>query len=162
MMSEGDGFDVLEHVSSMETGAPIVVRVTAYPRERAAERAFDLGAVAYLSKPTTVRWRCSGKAYLLEGEHDSDALVSRDIYNLSATGAFLETKGPLPLGAKMNLLLSVGGHKARVRTWVARVQEPSWINVGGVGVTFIDSSAELEHLLEGAIQSMENEAENER
>jgi CheY-like chemotaxis protein len=55
MMSEGDGFDLLEHVSSRETGAPIVVMVTAYPRERAAERAFDLGAVAYLSKPTTVR-----------------------------------------------------------------------------------------------------------
>ncbi len=174
VMKNGDGFDLLERVSAMGEAAPKVLMVTAFPREQAAERALEMGAVGYLTKPTTVRrildavagtslherrelkerWRCPGKAYLIECDSEDHAFVSWDVYNLSSGGAFLETKGPLPLGAEIDLLLVVGGRKALVRCQVARVQEPSWIDVGGVGVRFLSSTPELERLVEGTAEHM--------
>ena len=175
VMGDGDGFTLLEELAAMGDPAPRVVMVTAYPRERAAKRALALGARAYLSKPTTMRriltavglsdlneraerhtrWRCAGRAYLVEEGHEGEAFVAWDVYNLGATGAFLETKGPLPIGAELELLLVVCGRKAGVKARVVRVQEPSWINVGGVGVKFAGGSDDLEALLAGAIENAE-------
>jgi len=177
VMKDGDGFQVLEYVGSMGASTPMVAMVTAFPQQDAAERAFAMGAVAYLTKPTTVRkiltavgltglrerreintrCRCSGKAYLLEEGHPSDGLFAWDIYNLGPGGAFLETKGPLPLGAELDLLLEIAGEKARVTARVVRVQEPSWIDVGGVGVSFVETSAGLERLLETALRDPQPE-----
>jgi hypothetical protein len=103
------------------------------------------------------RWRCPGKAYLVEDELDRDGCVSWDLYNVGLTGAFLETKCPLAIGTELDLLLVASGRKAHVRAQVVRVQEPSWINVGGVGVKFIGSSDDLELFLEGACQYVEPE-----
>jgi CheY-like chemotaxis protein len=181
VMDDGDGFEVLEHVAKMGASAPQVLMLTAFPREQALERALELGAKAYLHKPTTVRkilnavgdhgmsqrrelntrWRCPGKAFLVEGEVDGDGLVSWDLYNVGHTGAFLETKCPLPIDTEMDLLIVAGGRKAHVRAQVVRVQEPSWINVGGVGVKFIGSSEDLERFLEGACQHLEPEEDYE-
>lgn len=177
VMKNGDGFELLAHIASMGSAAPKVVMVTAYPREKAAENALELGALAYLSKPTTVRsilnavghsklnerrevntrWRCSAKAYLLEGESDSRALFSWDVYNLSPNGAFIETKCPLPLGTEMDLVIVLEGMKAHVVARVVRVQEPSWIDVGGAGVEFVATSEEFGQLLEYALRNLEPE-----
>jgi hypothetical protein len=57
----------------------------------------------------------------------------------------------------MDLLLVAAGGKAHVRAHVVRVQEPSWINVGGVGVKFVGSSEDLDRFLEGACQHLKPE-----
>jgi Tfp pilus assembly protein PilZ len=74
-----------------------------------------------------------------------------DVYNLSIEGAFLETKGPLPVGEELELLLQLAGGKVRVRARVVRVQEPSWLNIAGVGVAFVEPSEEAEALIAAAI-----------
>jgi CheY-like chemotaxis protein len=175
VMKNGDGYRVLEHVATMDPAeAPKVVMVTAFPSEQAADRTMELGATAYLTKPTTVReilsavgvsglgerrepkqrWRCIGTAHLVEDELDSLGYVTWDVYNLSPTGAFLETKGPLPVGAQMDLLIVIGARKARVTAEVVRVQEPSWIDVGGVGVKFVGPSEELQTILDHALEAI--------
>ena len=128
-----------------------------------ARRARDLGAAGYLQKPTTVRhilsalqdhedaarrdlqprWRCTATATLLDPKTGLTGPLKWDVYNISPSGAFLETKGPVPLGSEVGLLLEVAGRKTTLRARVVRVQEPSWLEVGGVGVEFIDPDPEL-------------------
>ena len=151
--------------------------LTAYPSDEAAEDARQLGAVGFLSKPTTLRrihlaleasergerrelnprWRCSGKAQLVDDASQGPGAVSWDVYNISEDGAFLETKGPIPIGTKLELMLEIEGGKARVQAFVVRIQEPSWFDVGGVGVTFVQTSDEAEQLIASVLRSSEPE-----
>jgi HPt (histidine-containing phosphotransfer) domain-containing protein len=97
------------------------------------------------------RFRCAGVAYVLDPASQHGEHLVWDVYNLDPHGAFLETKGPLPVGEELDLLLEVGGRRARVRAHVARVQEPSWLNVGGVGIRFVDISESARSALDSAI-----------
>ena len=45
------------------------------------------------------------------------------------------------------LELHVGGRRAQVRARVVRVQEPSWMEIGGVGVAFQDPGDDLGELI---------------
>ena len=168
VMEGGDGFQVLKHVRARPEPRPRVVMVTAYHDAQATERALRLGASAYLPKPTTIRqlfealrrdsrrerrsherFRCTGRAHLLEGGGE-DSLVF-DLYDISLAGAFLETAGPLQVGAELDLRLEIGGHEGEVRAGVVRVQEPSWIDVPGVGVEFASLSDAAESAIRAAI-----------
>ncbi len=70
-----------------------------------------------------------------------------DIRNVSLTGAFLETKAPLPVSTELHLALALGSATGRVKAEVVRVQEPSWRCVGGVGIVFSDFGKGTEQLL---------------
>lgn len=172
VLEDEDGFEILEHVAASELPLPRVIMVSGFRDDAGPERAARLGAAGYLRKPTRLREiaqvlqsatnaqgemnsrvRCAGVAYVLEpgpgsqqGEH-----LAWDLYNLGPHGAFLETKGPLPVGEELDLLLDVGDHQARVRARVVRVQEPSWLNVGGVGISFIDVADEARAAIDAAI-----------
>jgi CheY-like chemotaxis protein/HPt (histidine-containing phosphotransfer) domain-containing protein len=170
VLGSEDGFGVLEHVAASGSPRPRVIMVSGYRNDSGPERAAGLGAVAYLRKPTRLRellealqasprsavemnkrFRCSGVAYVIDtSSHDGEHLVW-DLYNLGPRGAFLESKGPLPVGEELALLLDVGGHQARVRARVVRVQEPSWLNVGGIGIDFIEVGDEARVALDAAI-----------
>lgn len=168
VMHGGTGFDVLEHVMSKPEPRPAVILVTAFPADSAVQRAIRLGALDYLPKPTTIRrilrsfefrgmprpedrheerWRCTGQAVLIDSSNESDEYVTWDIYNLSPDGAFIETKGPIPVGTEMELQLNVGPEQGRVTARVARVQHPSWIDVAGVGVVFLETDAGAKRIL---------------
>jgi CheY-like chemotaxis protein len=168
VMRDGTGFDVLEHVMARPDPKPPVILVTAYPADSAVQRAIRLGALDYLPKPTTIRrilrsfefrgmpepedrqqprWRCTGQAVLIDPSTESDAYVTWDIYNLSPNGAFIETKGPIPVGTEFELQLMVGSELGRVHARVARVQHPSWIDVAGVGVVFVETDEGADRIL---------------
>ena len=170
VMADGSGFDVLEHVQAKPEPRPPVILVTAFPREESIERALQLGALDFLSKPTTIRrvlrsfehrglpdpsdrdqprWRSTGRAMLVDPDADAGAFVCWDIYNLSPSGAFLETKGPVPVGTVLDLRLELGAQRGQVRARVVRVQHPSWIDVGGVGVVFEDVDEGARAILDG-------------
>jgi len=169
VMEGGDGFEVLEAISAMPEPRPPVIMVTAFRSQETEQRARALGAVDYLTKPTSMRriiaslrdasfgdrrqinprWRCSGKAHLLD---EGEGHVVWDVYNISADGAFLETKGPVPVGGEIDLLLHLHGCKVEVRARVVRVQEPSWMNVGGAGIEFIGISREAEDAILAVIE----------
>jgi hypothetical protein len=57
----------------------------------------------------------------------------------------------MPLGCEFHVALEVRGHEARARVRVVRVQEPSWMDVAGVGVSFVDPDDDLRDLVAHAI-----------
>jgi hypothetical protein len=77
-----------------------------------------------------------------------------EIGNLSVSGAFLETPGPVPLGTQLNLILQLEAEEVPVQARVVRVQDPGWYQPGGVGVEFEalppGSREALEHYLSEA------------
>jgi CheY-like chemotaxis protein len=172
VLGEEDGFAILEHVRRRSAPAPRVLMVTAWADDPGRRRAAALGAAGYLQKPTSLRqilgalasapgaaegelaprWRCVGRARLVAGADDAQGCLVWDVYNLGPTGAFLETKGPLPIGAELMLVLELGGRRFPVRARVARSQEPSWMDVAGVGVEFVGLDAATRLELERAIR----------
>jgi hypothetical protein len=63
------------------------------------------------------------------------------ISDISVSGAFLESRGEMPIGHELDLDLRLdSGAVLHVLAMVVRVQYPDWGTVGGVGVTFIDLS----------------------
>jgi len=155
--SEGDGFSILSYVRELGEPRPRVLLLTKHPSEDDARRAVAMGAIGYLAKPTTlrdIRRACAngaritprrpplragrpsfGKALLLEPGRD-EAPLAFEIHDLSMSGAFLETQGPMPVGTPVRLALILGEERLDVAAHVVRVQEPSWANVAGVGVRF--------------------------
>ncbi len=172
VMKDGDGFDVLAGIAELPEPRPRVLLVTAQATQEIVERALALGAVACLGKPTSARqilraldpsaheaqrrmrtrWRCVGKVHLLVSDAPDPETVAWDVYNLSLEGAFLETKGPIPVGSEFELRLFLSGEKADVRARVVRIQEPSWMEVGGIGVTFVDLDEQAEQVIRRALE----------
>ena len=58
------------------------------------------------------------------------------VHDISETGALLETKGPVPIGTKLNMELALGAMRVRVEARIDRVQEPAWMEASGVAVEF--------------------------
>lgn len=67
-------------------------------------------------------------------------------------GGLFETRGPLPIGSKLEFEILLGGMTIRAAGTVVRVQEPSWAGVGGVGVRFDWIDEESRSLLEEFIR----------
>jgi CheY-like chemotaxis protein len=171
IMRHDNGFEILEHVAMLTGPKPRVVLVTARPTAEDRTRAEDLGAQGYLSKPMTLREifssldsepreerretyeraRCSGTATLVAPESSMLGPLVWDVYNISDRGAFLETKGPLPVGDEVELELHLAGLKTRVRARIVRVQEPSWLDLAGVGVEFLNPGVESQTVIQAAI-----------
>lgn len=173
-MKDGNGFELLDHVRSHPEPRPRFILVTARPTEDDEKRAADLGAAGYLPKPTTLRdiakvlqrsrptWspdraprrRTTAKAYLKDPRVEDCSHLAWDVRDISVSGAFLETTGPVPVGTQLELCLVFGAAMAHVKAEIARVQDPNWAQSGGVGVYFVkfyeDSRELLEHYLEMA------------
>jgi len=172
VMKGEDGFAVLEHLHRLGRPATRVVMVTGFRSADGVLRARALGAAGYLQKPTTLRqilnavraqeqaerrdfhprWRCHATATLLDPKTGLTGPLKWDVYNISPSGAFLETKGPIPLGSEIGLLLEVAGRKVSLRARVVRVQEPSWLDIGGIGVEFIDPDPETQDAIGSATE----------
>jgi CheY-like chemotaxis protein len=183
-MSDGSGLQLLELLASLGDPKPGVILVTARHAEEEAQRALNMGAMGYLEKPISLqeiyrlwkesggptqkaarRVRSLGQALLIDPNHAaaSENGVSHlawDIRNLSLTGAFLETKAPLPVNTEFDLALALGSATGRVKAEVVRVQEPSWRCVGGVGITFKEFGKGTKELLSDYIaQALESPTE---
>jgi DNA-binding response OmpR family regulator len=162
-LPDGTGLDVLEEVREMNEPRPAVVVVATHTSDDDRATALMKGARGYLGKPISYhdiiavlkrsagsdaprapRRRHSGRAYVLSIDDEVDPtqspssqlhLRTRDV---SATGAFLETEAPLPIGSSVQLALDIGGSTVHVTGRIVRVQEPGWGLSGGVGVSFLD------------------------
>lgn len=63
--------------------------------------------------------------------------------NISVSGALLETDGPVDVGERLDLDLDLDGRSSvRVVAEVVRVQRPDWGRVGGIGVRFVEYTAD--------------------
>ena len=172
-LHDGDGFAILSHVRELAEPKPRVLLLTTHPSEDDARRAVALGALGYLSKPTTlrdIRRACTnrkliprrpplrakrpsfGKALVVGSEADGGAPLAFEIHDLSVSGAFLETQGPVPVGTEIQLALVLGEETLDVRARVVRIQEPSWANVAGVGVRFDELPDAVRRALEARIE----------
>lgn len=155
-LPDGDGFQILEYARARSAARPAVILMTATAVAGDDERALRAGAAGHLVKPIrmsqiarlwaahgggralvkrAVRRPCSAKVWLLE-EGARESLISWDLQNLSHTGAFVRTRGPLAIGARLELELALEDRTSRVAARVVRVQEPSWMYPGGAGVHF--------------------------
>jgi CheY-like chemotaxis protein len=167
ILPDGDGFQLLKEILALDPPRPDVILVTGRPDREDARRARAIGAIAYLSKPVIfrdiaevlrdtegkrkaaprVRRRPLGRAYLTAPSATNEADEARagekvwDIRDMSTSGAFLETHGPMEVGAVLDLYLDFGASHARVQAQAVRVQMPDWGLMGGVGIAFRDFDA---------------------
>lgn len=174
-LPDGTGFDVLAHLRRQAPDCRAIM-MTARWEPADAERATAMGALAYLPKPLNfrdiarvlrkaesvtahrpTRRRSIGKALLRDSDRGEVAHFTWDLRDLSVSGAFLETKGPIPVGTDLDLDLVLGTDTIRVRAVVARVQEPSWAGPGGVGVHFDDVDPETRALIEQHVDEARDE-----
>lgn len=175
VLNDGDAGDLLMAVATRPGSKPPMVVVASRASEDEARRMQELGAIAYLAKPisfidlsralkrsrqqlpevaTRIHRRPLGTALVLDDDKGGDrrrevaSHVLWDIHDISATGAFLETRGPVRPGRELNLGIVLDGQMLRVQARVVRLQEPSWEHVAGVGVAFLEfepaARAELE------------------
>lgn len=171
VLPDGDGFDILKAANQREAPRPETILATARPSPAGERIATRLGALAYLSKPLSIRdlsraWNLKqrptqaaprvhelgvGEALLCVAAGSREALIRWPIRDLSASGAFLDTTGPMAVGESLNLRLLVGGEEICAGAQVVRVQEPGWGQVGGVGVEFTNLEAGEKGLLQRAL-----------
>ncbi len=183
-LPDREGIDLLAFVSCLDEPRPRVVIVTARPSELEDLRSADLGADGYLAKPIffrdiarmlkqtqggvvqaayRVRSRAVGHALLLNEQlgttSETRAHLAWDIDDLSVSGAFLETKGAVPVGQALRLELVLGRRNVRVHAKVVRVQEPCWDHAAGVGVAFTQFEGDGEKDLAAWIEAVRELAE---
>jgi CheY-like chemotaxis protein len=156
-LPDGDGFALLSRVRDLAEPKPRVLLLSTHPNPGDELRAGALGALGYLCKPITlqdIRRACKagnliprhppvrarrpsvGTALLIDAGGERDASLAFEIRDLSVSGAFLATLGPVPLATELQLALLLDGESLDVKARVVRIQEPSWANEAGVGVRF--------------------------
>jgi CheY-like chemotaxis protein len=167
ILPDGNGFQLLEQLASGPKSMPKLLLITAHWVEDDRQRALSLGAIGYLPKPISLRdirtalampasprprdprHRTLAKAWIVDPER-RERLLSLGIHDISATGALLDTTGPLPVGTKLEFeIIYSEDQVVRARGTVVRVQEPSWLDVGGAGIHFewVESLQRLNELI---------------
>lgn len=170
----GGGALLFERCAALGQTRPALLAMTTAPSLDEETRVTLLGAIGYLTKPLIHRdivhavrsrhgylQRSAPRIRALPLLHaevcDGEKLVQLrwEVLDLSVTGAFLVTRAALPIGTNLLLRLPLPEAAVIVAAEVVRVQEPSWANVGGVGVAFRGTSAEaysaLDRFVEGAL-----------
>ncbi len=169
ILPDGNGLQLLEQLASASEPMPKVLLITAQWVEDDLQRALTLGAVGYLPKPISLRdirtallmpnsprvrdsrHRTLARAWIVDPER-RERLLCLGIHDISATGALLDTTGPLPVGTVLEFEIVYSEDEAvRARGTVVRVQEPSWLDAGGAGVHFdwVESTQRLNELIRG-------------
>jgi CheY-like chemotaxis protein len=171
-LGDDDGFEVLEHVAERAQRAeprPKVIMVSASesPEDRKRATAANAG---YLVKPTTVdrvlelwlsdrpriqraspRVAVDGSAHVVDPNNPDRGYLAWELYNISATGAFMNTNARLTVDSEFDMVMELDTGKARVRVRVVRVQEPTWVVAGGCAVRFIDMDDDSEAVINAAL-----------
>ncbi len=169
VLPDQGGFAVLRHARELAGRRPDVILVSPWWIPADAQRAADEGALGYLVRPISLRdvarlWkqrtvspqelqprmerRPLAKVWLLDPFERGRTVLSWDLYDVSTSGAFIETRGPLLVGSELHLEIIFGKESVRAKARVVRVQEPSWMHVGGVGVIFEEMDPSSRRVLE--------------
>ncbi len=167
------GFQVLEHVSQSSNHKPHVIITTSHRNEVDRQEAVRLGTLAYLARPITMKqlsqaWvktslgepfpgraprkTCANSVYVVASEEEAEPLIGWQLKNISESGAFIETRGPVEPETELHLLIEDGSDRFTANVYVVRIQEPSWNVAGGIGVHFSSmdesSRSRLNHWIE--------------
>jgi CheY-like chemotaxis protein len=153
-LPDGDGFQLLEKLSDGPESILKILLTAASWSDEEQERALSLGASACLRKPFSLReirsalltpegprprdsrHRTLAKVWIVDPER-RERLIRLEIHDISATGALLDSTGPLPVGTKLEFeLVYKEGEAIRAKGTVVRVQEPSWLDDGGAAIHF--------------------------
>jgi len=169
VLPEQAAFDLLRHARALPARKPELVLISPWWIPADAQRAEDEGALGYLVRPLSLRditrlWKMRGmksqglpprmerrplaKVWLLDPSERGRPVLCWDLYDVSTSGAFIETRGPLLIGTELQLEIIFGKESVRTGARVVRVQEPSWMHVGGVGVVFTEMDAASRRVLE--------------
>ena len=168
ILPDGSGIQLLEQIASGPNPKPKMLLMTGQFSDTDSERAASLGAMGYLKKPILIgdvrahlaavrvpesrasRHRTLARAWLIDPVR-RERLLAFDIHDLSATGAKLDTAGPLPIGSEVEFVISSGDESnvIRARATVVRTDEPSWLSTGGTAVHFdwVESLEKLKQLI---------------
>jgi twitching motility two-component system response regulator PilH len=157
VLPDRGAFEVLHHTRELAGRRPDLILISPWWIPADAQRATEEGALGYLVRPISLRdvarlWkqrtvapqelqprmerRPLAKVWLLDPFERGRTVLSWDLYDISTSGAFIETRGPLLVGSELHLEIIFGKESVRAKARVVRVQEPSWMHVGGVGVVF--------------------------
>jgi len=168
VLPDGNGFKLLEKINTFPAPRPKVLLISARWTEADRDRAASLGAIGYLPKPISVRdlrrvlardaapvaraarLRTLSRVWIVDPER-RERLLCFDVHDISETGMLLDTTGPLPVGTEIEFEIVRGeGEAIRGRGSIVRVQEPTWLNVGGAALHFawVESQAKLKKLIE--------------
>jgi CheY-like chemotaxis protein len=169
VLPEQSGFEVLRFARALPARKPEVVVISPWWIPADAERAQDQGALGYLVRPLSLRdiarlWKMRSlkaqalpprmerrplaKVWLMDPFERGRTVLCWDLYDISTSGAFIETRGPLLIGSELHLEIIFGKESVRATARVVRVQEPSWMHVGGVGVSFTEIDSTSRRILE--------------
>ncbi len=154
-MPDGLGLEVLAHIHRLSGRKPEIILITARWDEAHSALAIAQNARGYLAKPVSLgdirlcmkismeanrrmlgaSRRGLAHAWVTDPEQ-GEYLLTFSLHDVSEGGALLETRGPVPLGTRLNLELALGTRRVGVAARVVRVQEPQWMESGGVAVVF--------------------------
>jgi CheY-like chemotaxis protein len=169
VLPDQGGFEVLRIARELPGRKPEVVLVSPWWIPADAQRAQDAGALGYLVRPLSLRdvarlWKLRSvageglpprmerrplaKVWLMDPFERARTVLCWDLYDISTSGAFIETRGPLLIGSELHLEIIFGKESVRTTARVVRVQEPSWMHVGGVGVVFTEIDGVSRRVLE--------------
>ena len=163
LQAKGDPLALIDALRELPEHPPAVLAVTRV-RDLDLETALSLrGAIGILEKPiapgalfralrglagapvraAAPRARVSpdATAEILDAE-SGEVLLRWEIRDVSRTGAFLLSHGPLFLGERLRLRLCFGDDVLEVEAEVVRVQEPGWSVFPGVAVRFRDPGSQ--------------------
>jgi CheY-like chemotaxis protein len=154
----GNGMELLERIASGDGPRPTVLLIAPRTDPVLETRASLLGAVGVITKPITFRaiartlavrraplpeaaprvYSAAPASAMIVAEDGKTLQLRLDVLDLSASGALLATKGPLEIGRRLHMVLSLHGELLPVTARVVRVQHPSWETLPGSGVEFDD------------------------
>lgn len=179
LLPDGNGFFLLDELANASGPMPNLLFISARWEKDDWQRAMSLGARDYLPKPISIRdirnallaparprvrdsrYRTLASVRLIDPK-DRERLLCLEIHNISKTGALLSTAGPIPVGTELEFEI-VRDEKESIRgkATVVRVQEPTWLNPGGVAVRFdwIDSPTTLARMIRADLEAPAPETE---
>ena len=169
LQAKGDALALIEAVQNLPEHQPAVLAVTRV-RDLELETELSLrGAIGILEKPIVpgalfralrglggapfrsadprARVSPEASAEILDAE-SGEVMLRWEIRDVSRSGAFLLSHGPLGTGEHLQLRLRLGSEILDLEAEVVRVQEPGWSVFPGVAVRFRDPSSEAQHCLD--------------
>jgi CheY-like chemotaxis protein len=169
LQAKGDPLALIEAVRALPEHQPAVLAVTR-TRDLELETQLSLrGAIGILEKPLVpgalfralrglggtpfrsadprARVAPDASAEILDAE-SGEVMLRWEIRDVSRSGAFLLSHGPLGMGERLRLRLRFGSDSLDLEAEVVRVQEPGWSVFPGIAVRFRNPDAEAQHRLD--------------
>ena len=170
--AKGDPLQLIDALRELPEQQPAVLAVTR-TRDLELETALSLrGAIGILEKPIVpgalfralrglggapfraadprARLSPDANAEILDAE-SGEVMLRWEIRDVSRSGAFLLSHGPLGLGERLRVRLRLGAEVLELKAEVVRVQEPDWSVLPGVAVRFREPGSDAQRRLDEVV-----------